>query len=115
MVFNNSGVVLTVFKPNEHGRHQAVVPPGGRTLGHYIHFDTFLEARGCTYTYSRTDIQAGQGWMQDYGRRPIKVQVEPDMTIHLLPSATRSVATARPLPSLHRNGFPLRVIAKVCR
>jgi hypothetical protein len=46
---------------------------------------------------------------------PIRVQIESDLSIYLLPPDAKVITATSSLASLQRDGFPLRPVAKTCR
>jgi hypothetical protein len=114
-LFNHSGSAATLNL--EEGRVQMPLHSEGRARFAYPSDTQGRHARltlgGCTYVYVLPDVPPF---------RPVKfppeeslpMQLESDMSIHLMPDGSEAIGNVSNWTSLQRGGFPLRPVSKEC-
>lgn len=110
-LFNNSGNVLAVRLGNK----TLVVQAGGG-----IQFDypeqaqawmIRLSVESCVFIYEMPKTLERYPWAQN-NQGPLKVQLEKDMSIYLLPPTATGIQSNSDL--IQQDGFPLRPAARDC-
>lgn len=74
-----------------------------------------ISASGCEVTYILPHYLLGYTAPIRWFSAPVNVQIEPDLSIYLVPSDTESVSNVSLLASLQSDGFPLRPSSRTCR
>lgn len=81
--------------------------------GENEHWTLHLSAAGCDYTYSVPRTLEHYP-MLSKSSNPLKVQVENNLDIYLLPPSATTVAAAAGLAQYQQSDFPLRPQSKAC-
>lgn len=120
-VFNNTGGAITLHVTVLSGiatRWKAIAVGSG---GLSAQFDYYhhnrrpfrISAAGCEITYSFPLNLTGYPLGYTYGV-PVQAQLEPDLTIYLVPFDAKTVSDVRLLGSLQVQGFPLQPTSRTC-
>jgi hypothetical protein len=72
-----------------------------------------LSTPECDYEYEVPRTLENFPWQWDI-HQPVKVQVEPDLSVHLLPPPTSGVEDVERYAAFQRDGFPLHPFASSC-
>lgn len=112
-LFNNTGAPLVLyFAKGEDGVRKVKLWPGQSRTFRYP--EAGISDGACMYRYDYPDWSYNSpDWDLRYGY-PIKVQVEPDFSLHILPGSARKVRSVEGLEIYHQLGFPLRPTKKTC-
>jgi hypothetical protein len=73
-----------------------------------------LSTRQCEYVYLAPKSLEHYPWPSG-SREPLKAQVEPDFSIHLLPPTANGVRVISEHAALQQDGFPLHPVSTSCR
>lgn len=113
-LFNNSGKELVVHAD------KSEIPIGKGEFAKFYYPGeaqrwTFrLSTRQCEYVYEAPRSLEHYPWPSG-SREPLKAQVEPDFSIHLLPPEANSVNVVAEHAALQQDGFPLHPVSTSCR
>ena len=112
-LFNNAGEAVTAKLEDS----SLPIGPGG-----FVQFDypgtaqnwiLYLSTATCDYGYAVP--RALEPYPRSQGSNgPLKVQVEKDFSIYLLPPTAETVTAVESLGPLQQDGFPLRPVSKSC-
>jgi hypothetical protein len=72
-----------------------------------------LTSGRCTYRYD-LPLPGREYLLGGGGEANVNVQVEPDLSVLLLPQSARSVVDPASVQAFQRYGFPIRPVAKTC-
>lgn len=112
-LINNSGETVTIFYDDE----TIPISNGGiakffyPTVARQRRFQVFLN--GCTFTYEMPSSIENYSRLVD-SNGGVRVQLERDSRLHLIPPASVGVATLSEVMYLQVDGFPVSPIEKYC-
>lgn len=127
-VVNGTGAPVDVVVPaGGDGEASRPLPPGAESRRMFttsVASNFEIRAAGCAYRYlfpfmgvnfpwSVTDAAGVSG--PDYASHyPVRVQLDADMQLHLLPSKARGPLSTEQLRDAQSHGFPLRPVSRLC-
>jgi hypothetical protein len=113
-LFNNSGEDVTIELWHENIALKPAQSAQFKYPGASESWQIHLSTTECRYEYA-----VPQGYLphirnaDSYG--PLKVELEKDFAIYVLPPGSKDIALISDLAALQQDGFPLHPISKACR
>ncbi|MBI1200806.1 MAG: hypothetical protein GC203_23320 [Phenylobacterium sp.] len=124
-ILNNMGAPVTVVeRAAGEGAQRIELAPGEMTqrvvaYGNGWAFDVL--SGGCRYRYEFPKMGVNYPWRTaddaepDYSRGyPVRLQLEPDHRVYLMPSGARIAQTRAQLDPIQDQGFPLKPLSRTC-
>jgi len=111
LLFNNTSNPVTVHL----WKRTVVIAPGKSARFNYPEPKTLrISTAGCNVSYAVPSTLQHPPWPPPGHRSPLKVQLEPDLAIFLLPWQTKSIENVTSFGSMQLDGFPLQPTSRSC-